>query len=181
MVTSAGSDSGAAPATKYFSSSDPVWLLLACALVAVNLFVSLNDFRQARHTETTRMHAQYVADLIVRLSQQRTAGKPGPEACQPTSMWSTCQQGLLGMDAHAATLRNLLKPGGPVFSNGCDRQRPSTLGTIVIEVGTPKPNDPESLTYAPIQDEQVMKQRLPMRVAVCGRLYSKMLIADVVL
>lgn len=181
MVKTASDSLAPTPQGRYFSSGDLGWMLVVVALVLLNLFISLNDYLQARQTESTRAHAQSVLGLMLRMHEARASAKPGSEACQPDSKWSDCQEALLRTDAASAMIKNVLRPGNPVFSNACDRQRPGTLGSIVIEVGTAKTSDPESLTYAPIRDDQLIGQRLPLRVGVCGRLYSKMLTGQVVL
>ncbi len=181
MVNTASDLSPPTPQGPYFSSADLGWMLVVTALVLLNLFISLNDYTQARQTESTRMHAQSVLGLMLRMHEARASAKPGSEACQPDSKWADCQEALLRTDAAAAMIKNVIRPQNPVFANSCDRQRPATLGSIVIEVGIARANDPESLTYAPIRDDQRIGQRLPLRVGVCGRLYSKMLTGEVVL
>lgn len=171
-------EAGLPPAAPYFSATDALWALVILALIALNLYISTKDTKQALLTEQTRHHA---SELIDRLNAQAKVRQPtfkieGP--CGVGSTWLKCRDSLMVSASGGPLFQNVLKPGAPVFAQACELATPQTLGAIVMEKGTPKVVDPTSLSYEPLADDQALDGALKLRVTVCGRLFSKMVMAE---
>ncbi len=168
-------------AGRYFGATDAVFVIIAIMVSVMVVWFGAKTFTEGMHTEQTKTSGERIAAWIEEAGTKREAGEPtGIAACdEPDANWAGCRDALVAQDGPLAGVENVTRPAGPRFASGCERSQLDTLGAFIIEKGLPKPPDGAALAYNAIADDEVLNQPLALRVAVCGRGFSRINIREV--
>ena len=163
----------------YLNRFDPLWIALFVIVVAVNVWFGIHSLTQAQRVDVTRKNAAAVLGWLSEKAPLREQKQPVSAACDdPTGSWNDCLNSVTGPEGVLANARNELEPSYPIFSDACDRKDPKSFGTIVIEKGTPKPTDPNSIAYSKMPKNQDLSEKLLLKVVVCARSFHIMPIGE---
>ena len=163
----------------YLNRFDPLWILLFFLVIVINVWFGIHSLTQAQRVDVTRKNAAAVLGWLSEKAPLREQKQPVSAACDdPTGSWNDCLNSVTGPDGVLANARNELEPAYPIFSDACDRKDPKSFGTIVIEKGTPKPTDPNSIAYSKMPKNQDLSEKLLLKVVVCARSFHIMPIGE---
>jgi hypothetical protein len=148
-------------------------------LVAVS-YLGFTTYLEGSETEHTKRNAEQIVKWLEESGKARAEGKAfNPEACAKDGQpWSGCLDALVAESGPFPKLQNVAEADGLTFSKKCDREQLNTHGAIILEKGTPKPVDPSSFTFGPMDDAEVIAKDGQLRVLVCGRGYSVIKIGE---
>lgn len=82
--------------------------------------------------------------------------------------WAQCRAQLLAEQGPLSALRNPFGAQAPALLASCERGHYAGRGAVALEKGTASPPGfPPSVSYAPLEDEEVLVKGLLLRVLVC--------------
>jgi hypothetical protein len=168
-------------AQPYFSMADGLFsAFMVVVLVAVS-YLGFVTYIEGSETEHTKRNAEQIVKWLEEAAKARAEGQAvSVEACAKDGQaWSDCLNALVAESGPFPKLRNVAEVDGVTFSKKCDREQLNTHGAIILEKGTPKPVDPSSFTFGPMDDAEVIAKDSQLRVLVCGRGFSVIKIGEV--
>ena len=171
---------GGAAARPYFSLADGLFsAFMLMVLVAVS-YLGFSTYIEGSETEHTKRNAEQIVKWLEEAGKARAEGKTvSLEACAKDGQpWNDCLNALVAESGPFPKLQNVAEADGLTFSKKCDREQLNTHGAIILEKGTPKPVDPSSFTFGPMDDAEVIAKDGQLRVLVCGRGYSVIKIGE---
>jgi len=151
------------------------------ALIISLLVIRLGflTWRDGRLTEISKEQGQQVANWLVGEAQRQAGGEPFFAPCdRETASWGECRDALVSEQGPLAATHNAFDRNAALFSDICDKSRPDTHGTIMVEKGLPKPPDGSTLAYAPLADDEPLAEPLSLRVSICGRGFATIHITE---
>lgn len=180
MVTTSGATPEGQDKPPYFTPTDAIFVAVALIVGVLVVQLGMTTWGEGVKTETAKAEAEQVVAWLTEAGERRQAGKPvGVEACDAeAAIWKDCRDALFAKDGPFGGLSKPQEIGGALVTAACDRNQLDTLDSIIIEKGLPKPPDGASFIYGLIDDAEPMKQTLPLRVSVCGRGYSQIIVNE---
>ncbi len=171
---------GVTQSQPYFSFSDGLFSLFMLSVLVAVSYLGFITYRGGSETEHTKRNAEQIVKWLEESGKARAEGKSfNPETCAKDGQpWSDCLNALVAESGPFPKLHNVAEADGLTFSNKCDREQLNTHGAIILEKGTPKPMDPSSFTFGPMDDAEVIAKDGQLRVLVCGRGYSAIKIGE---
>lgn len=168
-------------ATLYMQKTDFLWASLLGCVVVINLWFGIHNHSEAQKAATTKQNAENLLQWLSEKGPIREKGESVLPGCDSQKdLWQDCLAAITAQEGPLHSFRNYLEPGGRIFSDTCDRTDIKTLGSIVVEKGTPKPIDPSAMTYAKMPAKQILGNQLPIRIYVCGRSFHPMSVGETV-
>lgn len=169
------------PTESQVKRSDFPWIGVFILVIATNIWLGAHNYLEARTVAETKSTAERLTKWLSEASEARQSGRLALSRCNdPTNAWRDCREELIAKDGPIPNARNLLNPSGDFFADACDRSNLSTLGSVVIEKGTPKPTDATQLIYTKMPSTQTLSEKLPLKVFVCGRSFHPMIVSEIV-
>lgn len=166
---------------KYLQASDYAWVAVFVFVVLVNLWLGVSNYSNAKKVSETTTIATQVMKWFADNETAREAGRLLLFDCnEPGGLWSNCLASIVAPGGPFENLSNQLEPTAKVFSDVCNRDDFSTLGSIVIERGSAKQADPSSIVYAKMPVAQDLGAKLPLKIYVCGRSFRPINVGEVV-
>ena len=166
---------------KYLEAADYAWIIVFAFVVLVNLWFGLHNHAGEQKVAETKANAARLLAWFEDNGKIRELGQSVISGCDdPSDSWRECLASLVASGGPFETLTNQLEPTGKVFSDVCVRGELATLGTIVIERGAPKPQDPTAMVYARMPAAQDLSSRLPLKIYVCARSFHPMNVGETV-
>jgi hypothetical protein len=171
---------GVTQSQRYFSFSDGLFSLFMLSVLVAVSYLGFTTYLEGSETEHTKRNAEQIVKWLEESGKARAEGKSfSPEACAKDGQpWSDCLDALVAESGPFPKLHNVAEADGLTFSKKCDREQLNTHGAIILEKGTPKPVDPSSFTFGPMDDAEVIAKDGQLRVLVCGRGYSVIKIGE---
>ena len=171
---------GVTQSQPYFSFSDGLFSLFMLSVLVAVSYLGFITYREGSETERTKRNAEQIVKWLEDSGKARAEGKSfKPEACAKDGQpWSDCLDALVAESGPFPKVHNVAEADGLTFSNKCGREQLNTYGAIILEKGTPKPMDPSSFTFGPMDDAEVIAKDGQLRVLVCGRGYSGIKIGE---
>jgi len=167
-------------AQKYFSVSDGLFSTFMLGVLVAVTYLGFTTYLEGSETEHTKRNAEQLVKWLEESAKARAEGQPvSPEACgKDGQAWSECLDALIAEAGPFPKLQNVAEVDGLTFAKKCDREQLNTHGAIILEKGTPKPVDPSSFTFGPMEDAEVIAKDSQMRVLICGRGFSVIKIGE---
>ncbi len=172
-------DAPALDAQPYFRMGD--WIFVFTAVVISLLVIRLGfvTWHDGRLTEISKEQGKQVAVLLEEQAHKQAGGDPYFAPCErANASWSDCRDALIAEDGPLKNMRNAFDGKTALFSSACDKSRPESHGTIIVEKGLPKPPDGSSLAYSPLADDESLAEPLSLRVSICGRGFATIHITE---
>ena len=166
---------------KFLTSADIFWIVAFASVIVVNIWFGVHNYGEARKVAETKLNAEKLLDWITEKGPIREKGQEVLLGCDdPKGTWHDCLAAASSPGGPFESFRNHLEPSGRVFSDSCDRADLSTLGSVVIERGSPKPMDPSAMTYSKMPPGQDLSVKLPLRIFICGRSFHPMNVGETI-
>ncbi len=169
------------PDTRQVTKSDLLWIGVFFLIIATNFWLGGHNYLEARNVAETKSTAEKLTKWLAEAREASHSNRLTLGSCNdPASSWRDCRDELMANNGPIPNARNLLNPSGEFFADVCDRSNLSTLGSVVIEKGTPKPTDATQFIYAKMPSTQILSEKLPLKVFVCGRSFHPMVVGEIV-
>jgi hypothetical protein len=164
----------------YFSLSDLIFVLLAAVVGVAVVQLGYVTWMEGRNTEAAKSSGESMVEWMTAESTKRSSSAPdlASECSGEDKNWLNCREWMVSSSGPLKGLSNQLRTSNKLFSAGCDRTQLDTLGSIIVEKGTPKPPDGASLVYAPLADDEPLGVPLSLRLSICGRSFSVIHVAE---
>jgi len=164
----------------YFSLSDFFFIFIACVVALTIVKLGYSTWLEGMHTDSTKSNGESIVSWMTDAAPKRAAsdGSFKNECSSGDKKWLDCREWLVSASGPLKGMSNHISQGNKLFSPGCDRTQLNTLGSIIFEKGTPKPPDGASLIYAPLPDDEPLKEPLSLRLSICGRGFSLIRVAE---
>jgi hypothetical protein len=163
----------------YLRTADYLWISAFLFVVLINIWFGVHNHGEAHKVAETKANAERLLQWVADKGPIREQGQEVLVGCDdPKGSWHDCLAALIASGGPFESFRNYLEPDGKVFSEACDRSDLKTLGSIVIERGTPKPLDPSAMAYAKMPAAQTLSGKLPIKITVCGRSFHPMNVGE---
>lgn len=171
------SENNAGQSKAYFTKTDFLFLLFVAFIVACIGWIGYSIWEDEVRSQSTKESGERVAAWMTEKGAKR--GEENAFApCDPKTMnWLDCRNALVAKDGPFANIHNEFEKTNLLFAAECDRNQPATLGAIVMEKGTAKP-DGSGFSYSPLPDDEKLEEPVPMRVSVCTRAFSVVHVAE---
>ncbi len=172
---------GGPAAGPYFSLADGLFSAFMVVVLVVVSYLGFITYVEGSETEHTKRNAERIVKWLEEAGKARAEGKSvSPEACAKDGQpWSECLNAMVAESGPFPKLQNVAEVDGLTFAKKCDREHLNTHGSIILEKGTPKPVDPSSFTFGPMDDAEVIAKDGQLRVVVCGRGFGVIKIGEV--
>lgn len=169
-----------APAT-YFGLTDAIFVIIAIVVGVMVSHLGYVTYKEGANTEETKAHGEQLAAWLEQHGTQRAAGQAGtvPACDAKDASWKDCIDALHAEGGPFAGLSNVDDKHGKLFAAACDHDDPDSHGAIILEKGIAKAPPNSGFDYAPIADNEPLKDILPIRVSICGRAFSLIRIKEV--
>ena len=164
----------------YFSLSDLIFVVIAIVVAIAVAQLGYVTWAEGRNTESAKSTGESIVGWMTGEAAKRAEGGADlASACSgEDKTWLNCREWMASTDGPFKGLENQIRKGNKLFSPSCDRTQLDTLGSIIVEKGTPKPPDGASLVYAPLADEEPLGAPLSLRLSICGRSFSVIHVAE---
>jgi hypothetical protein len=171
MQTDKLSDHHADHHKPYITKSDFLFLLFASMIVACIAWIGYSIWDDEVRSQTTKENGENLSAWLADKGEKReTENAWAP--CDPKTMsWAECRNALVAKDGPFASVKNTFETANMTFAAECDRNQANTLGAIIMQKGTAKP-DGSGYTYGPLPDDENLAEPIPMRLSVCSRAFS---------
>ncbi len=165
----------------YLRRSDYLWISSFFIVALINIWFGIHNYNEAHKIVDTKANAQRLIQWLADKGTLREQGQEVLAGCNdPTNLWQDCLAAMTAAGGPFGSFRNTLEPKGRVVSESCDRSDLRTLGSIVIERGTPKPSDSSALVYTKMPTSQTLSGKLPLKVYICGRSFHPMNVGEAI-
>jgi hypothetical protein len=140
-----------------------------------------NTYKEGANTEETKLHGEKLAAWLEQHGAARAEGKAGdvPACDAEGAVWKDCIDALHAEGGPFAEMINVDDKNGKLFAAACDHEDPDSHGAIILEKGIAKAPPNSGFDYAPIADNEPLKDIVPIRVSICGRAFSLIRIKEV--
>lgn len=167
--------------TKFFGVTDAIFVVLAIFIGIMVAYLGYVTFREGANTEITKLHGEKLSAWLEQHGAERAEGKAGEvHACDAKdAVWKDCIDALHAVGGPFADITNVNDKNGKLFAAACDHNDPDSHGAIILEKGVAKAAPNSGFDYAPIADNEPLKDLLPIRVSICGRAFSVIRIKEV--
>jgi hypothetical protein len=164
----------------YFSLSDSFFIFITVVVAIAIVKLGYSTWLEGRHTDAAKSTGESIVSWMTDAASKRASyAESSKVACSSDAKkWIECREWLVSSSGPLSGMSNHISQGNKLFSPACDRTQLDTLGSIIIEKGTPKPPDGASLMYAPLSDDEPLKEPLPLRLSICGRGFSVIRVAE---
>lgn len=164
----------------YFGWRDMIFIVAALAVAITVARLGMTTWADGNRTEALKSQGEAVASWMTEQGKLRESAQTTElvSCALADTTWSECRDAMVAANGPFADLRNPFSGRSPVFSSSCDRTRPDTQGSLILEKGTPKPPDGSSFAYSALSDEEPLLEPLPLRLSVCGRGFSVIHVAE---
>jgi hypothetical protein len=164
----------------YFSLSDFFFIFIAGVVAIAIVQLGYSTWVEGRHTDSAKSTGESIVSWMTDAASKRASSDGSfNNACSgEDKKWLDCREWLVSASGPLKGVSNHISQGNKLFSSACDRTKLDTLGSIIFEKGTPKPPDGASLMYAPLADDELLKEPLPLRLSICGRGFSLIRVAE---
>lgn len=154
----------------YLTVGDISFLLLVLVISITMTSISYTIWQDEMSSGEAKVSSEQVVALLAEEGQKRGKSDAAPPAtCDVTTMsWATCRDALFAAGGPLANTKNTFSKNNLLVAPACDRTDLHTLGALIFEKGTPKP-DGSGFAYSAIADDEKLDQALPMRLTVCVR------------
>lgn len=169
-----------APA-QYFGLTDAAFVIVAIIIGIMVTYLGYITYREGANTEETKLHGEKLSAWLEQHGAARAEGKVGdvPACDARDAVWKDCIDALHAEGGPFADMSNVDDKNGKLFASACDHDDPDSHGAIILEKGTPKVPPNSGFDYAPIPDNEPLKDIVPIRVSICGRAFSLIRIKEV--
>ena len=164
----------------YFSLSDFFFIFIAGVVALTIVKLGYSTLVDGLHTDSAKSTGESIVSWMTDAASKRASSDESlqNECSGEAKKWLDCREWLVSSSGPLKGMSNHISQGNKLFSPACDRTQLDTLGSIIIEKGTPKPPDGASLMYAPLPDDEPLKEPLPLRLSICGRGFSVIRVAE---
>lgn len=169
-----------APA-KFLCVTDVAFVIVAIIIGIMVVHLGYTTYKEGANTEETKLHGENLSAWLEQHGAARAEGKVGDVlACDaPGAAWKDCIDALQAEGGPFADMSNVDDKNGKLFAPACDHDDPHSHGAIILEKGTARVLPNSGFDYAPIPDNEPLKDMLPIRVSICGRAFSLIRIKEV--
>ena len=177
MQTQALSENNIEQSKPYLTKSDLLFLLFAALVVACIAWIGYSIWDDEVRSQQTKENGEHLsAWLAEKGANRQTENAFAP--CDPKTMsWAECRNALVAPGGPFAHIKNEFEKTNLTFAPDCERTRENTLGAIIMQKGTAKP-DGSGYSYAPLSDDEKLEAAIPMRLSICARAFSVVHIAE---
>lgn len=164
------SSNHAEPKKPYITSGDIAFLIFALLVLFILMNISYTIWKDEASSGETKENGEHVVAVFTEQGLKRGNAEANPPAvCDFSAMtWAACRDVMFAAGAPLGETKNTFSKDNLLIASACDRNDPHTLGSLIFEKGTPKP-DGSGFTYSPIADDEKLDQVVPMRLTVCVR------------
>lgn len=165
----------------FFGTTDAIFVVLAIFIGIMVAYLGYVTYREGANTEITKLHGEKLSAWLEQHGAARAEGKAGEvQACDAKdAVWKDCIDALQAEGGPFAGITNINDKNGKLFAAACDHDDPHSHGAIILEKGLAKAAPNSGFDYAPIADNEPLKEMVPMRVSICGRAFSLIRIKEV--
>ncbi len=160
----------AEPKKPYITAGDIGFLIFVLIISTVMTSISYTIWHDEKNSGESKTSGEQVVALLTEQGLKRDNADASPAAtCDVATMtWGACRDALFAASGPLANITNSFSKDNHLYTSACDRNDLLTLGALVFEKGTPKP-DGSGFTYSAIADDEKLDQPVPMRLTVCVR------------
>jgi hypothetical protein len=154
----------------YITAGDLAFLVFVVLVALTMTSISYTIWKdEMSSSESKESGEQVVATFTEQGLKRANAEASAPAICDFSAMtWAACRDAMFAVGAPLAETKNTFSANNVLISPACDRNDLHTLGALVFEKGTLKP-DGSGFIYSAISDDEKLDQALPMRLTVCVR------------
>ena len=147
----------------YFSLSDFFFILITAVVAIAIIKLGYSTWIEGRHTDAAKSTGESLVSWMTDAASKRASyDESSKNACSSEAKnWIGCREWLVSSSGPLRGMSNHISQGNKLFSPACERTQLNTLGSIIFEKGTPKPPDGASLMYAPLSDDEPLRDPLP--------------------
>ena len=158
------------PKKPYINAGDIAFLIFVLIVSLTMTSISYTIWKDEMSSSETKESGEQVVAVFTEQGLKRGNAEANPAAvCDFSAMtWAACRDAMFAVGAPLAETKNNFSAKNLLISSACDRSDLHTLGALVFEKGTLKP-DGSGFTYSPIADDEKLDQALPMRLTACVR------------
>ena len=180
MTAEPSATNAEAPA-KFFGVTDAAFVIVAIIIGIMVVHLGYITYREGANTEETKLHGENLSAWLEQHGAARAEGKVGdvPACDAKGAVWKDCIDALHAEGGPFADMSNVDDKNGKLFAAACTHDDPHSHGAIILEKGTPRLPPNSGFDYAPIPDNEPLKDIVPIRVSICGRAFSLILIKEV--
>ena len=164
----------------YFSVSDFFFIFITAVVAIAIVKLGYSTWLEGMHTDLTKSNGETIVSWMTDAASKRASHDQSSknECINDEKNWIDCREWLVSSSGPFKGMSNHINQSNKLFSSACDRTQLDTLGSIIFEKGTPKPPDGASLTYAPLADDELLREPLSLRLSICGRGFSVIRVAE---
>ena len=164
----------------YFSLSDFFFILITAVVAIAIVKLGYSTWLEGMHTDSAKSNGESIVSWMTDTATKRASPDESSknECINKAKNWIDCREWLVSSSGPFKGMSNHINQVNKLFSPACDRTQLDTLGSIIFEKGTPKPPDGASLTYAPLADDEPLREPLSLRLSICGRGFSVIRVAE---
>ena len=169
-----------APA-QYFGLTDAAFVIVAIIIGVLVAYLGYITYQEGANTEETKLHGENLSTWLEQHGAARAEGKVGnvPACDAKDAVWKDCIDALHAEGGPFADMSNVDDKNGKLFAAACTHDDPHSHVAIILEKGTPRLPPNSGFDYAPIPDNEPLKDIVPIRVSICGRAFSLIRIKEV--
>jgi hypothetical protein len=160
----------AEPKKPYITLGDISFLVFVLLVSLTMTSISYTIWKDEMHSGEAKESGEHVVATFTEQGQKRGNAEANPPAtCDVSTMtWATCRDAMFASSGPLAETKNTFSNENLLIAPACDRNDLHTLGSLIFEKGTPKP-DGSGFSYSAIADDEKLDQAVPMRLTVCVR------------
>ncbi len=161
----------------YFTKSDFLFLIFIAFVVVSIGWIGYSIWEDEVRSQITKENGEHLSAWMTEKGAKREEENAFAPCDTKTMTWAVCRNALVAKDGPFAKLGNEFEKTNLIFAPECNRNEPTSLGAIVIEKGTPKP-DGSGFSYSALPDDEKLEEPVPMRLSVCTRAFSVVHVAE---